>query len=279
MKLRYAIENQRGATLLAGPAGTGKTMLARLLEAQLDARFAPFVRLVFPQMSSRDLLVYLAEELGAPPADPPRHTVEESVRRLEFYLAQNAHLDRHAVVVVDEAHLLEDCGALETLRLLLNFELDAKPTFSLLLVGQMGLVSAVGRLPSLAERVAVSAWCGRCRPRRPPHTSGIACKRPAPRTHLYARRSRSAPLPRPRHSATNQSAGRSRTVGRLRRPSRRAHRRANRGRERGAGGDQRRLTGSRRQTKRAIAHPASQLGSGTAEAPPATSVWPKCDFQ
>ena len=157
MKLRYAIENQRGAALLAGPAGTGKTTLTRMLEAQLDARFSPFVRLVFPQMSSRDLLVYLAEELGAPPADPPRHTVEESVRRLEFYLAQNSHLDRHAVVVVDEAHLLEDCGALETLRLLLNFEVDSKPTFSLLLVGQMGLVSSVTRLPSLAERVAVSS--------------------------------------------------------------------------------------------------------------------------
>jgi len=157
VKLRYAIENQRGAALLAGPAGTGKTMLARLLEQQLDARFEPFVRLVFPQMSSRDLLVYLAEELGAPPADPPRHTVEESVRRLQFFLAQNAHLDRHAVIVVDEAHLLEDCGVLETLRLLLNFEIDAKPTLTLLLVGQMGLVSAVGRLPSLAERVAVSS--------------------------------------------------------------------------------------------------------------------------
>lgn len=157
MKLRYAIENQRGAAVLAGPAGTGKTLVANLLQQQLDSRFEPFVRLVFPQMSSRDLLVYLAEELGAPPADPPRHTVEESVRRLQFYLAQNAHLDRHAVVVVDEAHLLEDCGALETLRLLLNFEVDSKPALSLLLVGQMGLVSAISRLPSLAERVAVSS--------------------------------------------------------------------------------------------------------------------------
>src|SRR3990172_2586007 len=128
VKLRYAIDNQRGAALLAWPAGTGKTMLSRLLEQTLDARFSPFVRLVFPQMSSRDLLVYLAEELGAPPVDSPRHTVEESVRRLQHYLQQNAELDRHAVVVVDEAHLLEDCGALETLRLLLNFETASGPT-------------------------------------------------------------------------------------------------------------------------------------------------------
>jgi general secretion pathway protein A len=157
MKLRYAVENRRGAALLAGSAGVGKTMLVQLLRDELADTFAPHVHLVFPQMTSRDLLVYLAEQLGAPPADSPRHSVEESVRRLEFVLSQNARQGRHAVIVIDEAHLLEDCGALETLRLLLNFEIDAQPTFTLLLVGQMGLVSAVSRLPSLEERIAVKA--------------------------------------------------------------------------------------------------------------------------
>ena len=65
-------------------------MLVHLLREAFAARFEPVVNLVFPQMSGRDLLVYLAEQLGAPPADPPRHTVEESVRRLEFFLTQNA---------------------------------------------------------------------------------------------------------------------------------------------------------------------------------------------
>jgi general secretion pathway protein A len=155
LKLRYAVENRRGAALLAGPAGVGKTMLVQLFRAALAETLRPQVHLVFPQMSSRDLLVYLAEQLGAPPADPPRHTIEESVRRLEFLLQQNAQRGRHAVVVIDEAHLLEDCGALETLRLLLNFEVGGQPALTLLLVGQMGLLSAVGRLPSLEERVAV----------------------------------------------------------------------------------------------------------------------------
>ncbi|MEX2307124.1 MAG: AAA family ATPase [Pirellulales bacterium] len=155
LKLRYAVENRRGAAVVVGPAGVGKTMLVQLLQGELGETFRPQVHLVFPQMSSRDLLVYLAEQLGAPPADPPRHTIEESVRRLEFLLQQNARQGRHAVVVIDEAHLLEDCGALETLRLLLNFELAGQPTLTLLLVGQMSLVSAVGRLSSLEERVAV----------------------------------------------------------------------------------------------------------------------------
>lgn len=154
-KLQYAVVNERGAAVLAGPAGIGKSMLVDLLRESLVERFTPFVHVVFPQMSARDLLVYLAEKLGAPPADVPRHTLDESVRRLEFTLTQNAAIGRHAVVIIDEAQLLEDCGSLETLRLLLNFEVKGKPALTLLLVGQTNLIPALNRLPSLDERVAV----------------------------------------------------------------------------------------------------------------------------
>ena len=67
LKLRYAVENRRGAVVLAGPGGVGKTMLAQMLRAELADTFSPQVHLVFPQMSSRDLLVYLAEQLARRP--------------------------------------------------------------------------------------------------------------------------------------------------------------------------------------------------------------------
>ncbi|HJQ78542.1 MAG TPA: ATPase, partial [Lacipirellulaceae bacterium] len=41
--------------------------------------------------------------------------------------------------------------------LLLNFESAGRPLLTLILVGQMGLVSSISRLPSLEERVAVKA--------------------------------------------------------------------------------------------------------------------------
>jgi general secretion pathway protein A len=132
-------------------------MLLQLFASEAAAEFRPYVHIVFPQMSSRELLAYLAEQLGAAATDSPRHTIEESVRRLETTLRKNAEKGQHAVLVIDEAHLLEDCGALETLRLLLNFEVAGNPLLTLVLIGQMNLVSAVGRLPALEERIAVKA--------------------------------------------------------------------------------------------------------------------------
>ncbi|HYO25229.1 MAG TPA: AAA family ATPase [Lacipirellulaceae bacterium] len=157
-KLRYAIENRRAAGVVAGPAGSGKTLLVELLRRSLDASCQPLVQIVFPQMTERDLLVYLAEHLGAPPADPPRYTVEESLRRLEFVLRENVRRGRHAIIVIDEAHLLEDTGLMEPLRLLLNLTVEGAAGFTLLLVGQPGLLPMVGRHGALDQRLDVKAF-------------------------------------------------------------------------------------------------------------------------
>jgi len=107
-KLRYAIESRRAAVALVGPTGVGKTMLLEQLPDSFGEESGPVVRLYFPLMSPRDLLVYFAEQLGAPPADPIQQTVEESLRRLEFTLGEIRRRGQHAVLVVEEAHLLED---------------------------------------------------------------------------------------------------------------------------------------------------------------------------
>lgn len=158
LKLRYAIGERRAAAALAGPSGVGKTLLVDRLIADLDSQTTPFARVVFPQMSGRDLLAYLAEQLGAPPAgDAPRYTIDESVVRLQRLLAFGRERGTHALLVIDEAHLLEDTGLLETVRLLLNLGGSPGPAMTLLLVGQMGLLSTLGRTPGLEERIAVKS--------------------------------------------------------------------------------------------------------------------------
>jgi type II secretory pathway predicted ATPase ExeA len=158
LKLRYAIENRHAAALMAGPAGTGKSLLVSQLQHHLPETYQPFVHLVFPQMSSRELLGYLADELGAPKTSAATEGTDQCIRRIRSFLRANAKGgQQHAVVVVDEAQLLDDCGTLETMRLLTNFQADGMPLMTLLLVGQPALLPVLARTPTLDERFRVKA--------------------------------------------------------------------------------------------------------------------------
>jgi general secretion pathway protein A len=154
LKLRYAIENRRGAALLCGGSGLGKSMLVHALRRQLAQLATPFVHVFFPQMSSRELLSYLGVELGA--VDPLAEglPLDEYVRRIRQQLVQNQSIGRHAVIAVDEAQILTEPGQLETLRLLLNFENGAS-LLTLLLVGQTTLLPVLDRTPALEERFGI----------------------------------------------------------------------------------------------------------------------------
>ena len=154
LKLRYAVENRLGAAVLAGASGLGKTLLVHALRRQLPPAAAPFVHLVFPQMNQRELLAYLAGELRGEPAAAGAG-VDQTIRQIAAFLEANTARQRHAVVVVDEAHLLADGELLETLRLLLNFEADGAPQLTLLLVGEPLLLPTLDRAAALEERVGV----------------------------------------------------------------------------------------------------------------------------
>jgi type II secretory pathway predicted ATPase ExeA len=155
LKLRYVIENRRGGALLAGPSGVGKTLVTTMLRDSLGEDFSPFVRLTFPSMSAPDLLAYLADALAGADCDAETSSVRSSVGRIERFLDANVERGCHAVVVVDEAHLIESTRTFETLRLLLNFEPAGSPAMTLVLVGQPSLLPAMDRMPSWEERLGV----------------------------------------------------------------------------------------------------------------------------
>lgn len=155
LKLRYAIENRRGAALLSGGSGLGKSLVVQTLWRQLGDRFTPRLPVVFPQMPPDQLLAYVAESLTDEAPTSPAPTIAQNVRRLERILSDNARADRHAVLVIDDAQDLADQNTLETIRLLLNIEHAGVPALTVLLVGQPSLLPVLDRLPELDERLAV----------------------------------------------------------------------------------------------------------------------------
>jgi len=154
LKLRYVVEQRPGAAVLAGAPGLGKTMLIHLLSQQLPTEISPRIHLVFPQMPASELVAYLAAELATTDIEDSS-TMDQNVRSIRRSLADNSRRGRHAVIVIDEVHLITDIASLETLRLLLNFETDNCPDLTLLLVGQTGILSTLKKLPALNDRIAI----------------------------------------------------------------------------------------------------------------------------
>jgi type II secretory pathway predicted ATPase ExeA len=153
LKLRYAIESRSGGALLAGASGLGKTLVVDMLRSMLEPSFAPMVHIVFPQMSTAELLAYVADEFDGGGEHDSR--VQTSVRRIERFLAANCEQNRHAILVIDEAHLLEDHRTFETLRLLLNFQPNNQSALTLLLSGQPAILPMLARIPSWEERLGM----------------------------------------------------------------------------------------------------------------------------
>jgi type II secretory pathway predicted ATPase ExeA len=155
LKLRYAVENNRGGALMTGASGTGKTLVVAMLRNMLGEKYAPFVHLVFPQMDTAELLGYLADSLDGSPSGNENRGVQTSIQRIERFLTENSREGRHAVLVIDEAHLLTHPQTWEALRLLLNFETAGRPSLTLLVSGQTALLPMLDRMPQLDERLGV----------------------------------------------------------------------------------------------------------------------------
>ncbi len=152
-RLRYGLEHGQGPALLFGPPGTGKTLLARALAGDLGG---PSAHLTFPAMPSADLVDYLGDELGAPPAARPG--LGASIRRLRDVLAASARRNERPLLIVDEAHLIDDPATFETLRLLLNFTTNGPSDLSLLLVGGPEVLLKLP--PALVDRLTARCLLG-----------------------------------------------------------------------------------------------------------------------
>jgi len=153
-RLAQCLAHGRGLAVVVGPIGAGKTTLFNAVESELACDERNLVGAILdPTFADEtELLVAIADALGFEiDATAPLRTVKDSLKRCLF---EAAAAGRQPILFIDEAQLLPE-ELLETLRALLNYQLDDRKLLCIALSGQMELAAAIVRHPNFSDRVAL----------------------------------------------------------------------------------------------------------------------------
>jgi len=158
LKLRYLIEQRQGLGVVSGPAGAGKTYLLETFCEQLARSCGPVVHVYFPQLTAAELLGYVTAKLGdgneLAATDEPR--LDVVLRQMEGHLTRLHQQGRHPLLLIDDAHLIDDPRVWQTLLLLLNGGLADRARLSIVLCGPPELLGRLRRFGALEDRLELS---------------------------------------------------------------------------------------------------------------------------
>lgn len=157
-RLGYAVTNQVGGCMLTGVFGCGKTLLNQTLINNLDKLANYKIAYINnPLLSHIELLRSIVYHLGTTnlPEKRTELLTDFLLETLEQILYNNNNDGKHTVVIIDEAHLIEDRLIFEELRLLLNFQLHDRFLLTLILSGQPELKKNIDNIKQLAQRIPI----------------------------------------------------------------------------------------------------------------------------
>jgi general secretion pathway protein A len=152
MMLHYAITRNKGAAMLCGDIGLGKTTISRKLLEYLDPINHSVVLIVNPILTPVQIMHEILSQLGATATSRNRQVL---VQQLHEVLIQHYERGKRVVVLIDEAHLIKSVATFEELRLLLNCQMNDAFLMNLILLGQLELKPKIEKVPALHQRIAV----------------------------------------------------------------------------------------------------------------------------
>lgn len=153
-RLLYAVNSMKGLAVLVGEIGGGKTTLARrMLDSLPEEEYeAALLVIIHSGITASWLLRRIALQIGV---ENPAQEKLALLSQLYQRLLQIYEQGRKAVVLIDEAQMLETRELMEEFRGLLNLEVPERKLISFVFFGLPEIEKNLKLDPPLAQRVAM----------------------------------------------------------------------------------------------------------------------------
>jgi general secretion pathway protein A len=157
LRLFYAVNSRKGAAMLTGEVGCGKTILSRTLIQDLPADRYEVGLIANPSLSPVEFLREILYQLGAESAADSKLDL---LHALNSQVTRNLNAGKDTVVIIDEAQAIQDPATFEELRLLLNFQMNERFLLTILLIGQPELREKIAAIKQLEQRISIKFHLG-----------------------------------------------------------------------------------------------------------------------
>jgi type II secretory pathway predicted ATPase ExeA len=153
-RIMYVAETMKGLAVVVGDIGTGKTTLARKVLDSLPSEVYESALLVIlhSEISQEWLLKRIAQQLGI---ETPATEKLQIIGQLYRKLLQLHEMGKKAVVLIDEAQMLNSRELMEEFRGLLNLEVTAHKLITFIFFGLPEMEETLALDQPLLQRVAM----------------------------------------------------------------------------------------------------------------------------